>query len=389
MANGYPHRDLFPLKRIRVECTDGTCFDLTDANGLGDAQQYAPTSGYEPLRSWAQAWVMDTLHPACSDVRTTMTCGNFDAMARTLDTLLTPHEDALLVEELAFPYSMHILQPWAASRGVELVAVSLCAEGVDADALDAAAAALRARQRRPKALLTIPTGQNPTTVDASPDAMRRVYAVARAHDLWIVEDDPYHAVHFASDIARPSHLAHDDDGRVVRLDTCSKWLSPGWRVGWLTARTDVVAQIAPLLAFPSTVSQALVHGMLRAWGDKGRQAHLSRIRGMYRSKCERIGELMTQLVPTGILSWTAPSSGMFVWVRVVGGPWATLLGMQGGAQRFIDAAMKAGVTAVPGALFRAEGAPSDGLRLSFAAVSDAEMELGVQRLAALLLSDVG
>jgi DNA-binding transcriptional MocR family regulator len=38
----------------------------------------------------------------------------------------------------------------------------------------------------------------------------------------------------------PSFLSVDSDGRVVRLDTFSKTIAPGCRLGWITAQPQLV-----------------------------------------------------------------------------------------------------------------------------------------------------
>ena len=40
-----------------------------------------------------------------------------------------------------------------------------------------------------------------------------------------------------------TYLSMDVDGRVVRLDTFSKFLLPGMRLGWVTAQPDMLQKI--------------------------------------------------------------------------------------------------------------------------------------------------
>lgn len=82
-----------------------------------------------------------------------------------------------------------------------------------------------------------------------------ILAVCNKHDVIICEDDPYSSLQFESwklgaecateatvstdpkeflDILSPSFLRFDIEGRVIRLDTFSKTLCPGGRVGWFT-----------------------------------------------------------------------------------------------------------------------------------------------------------
>mmetsp|Transcript_19652 Transcript_19652/g.67714 ORF Transcript_19652/g.67714 Transcript_19652/m.67714 type:complete len:86 (+) Transcript_19652:2982-3239(+) len=84
-------------------------------------------------------------------------------------------------------------------------------------------------------LYLVPTGGNPTGVTQDVETRRRIYAVARKHNLIILEDDAYDGLQLGprgsgGDASRmtglgaapPSYLSMDDDGRVVRLETAAK-----------------------------------------------------------------------------------------------------------------------------------------------------------------------
>jgi aromatic amino acid aminotransferase I len=111
---------------------------------------------------------------------------------------------------------------------------------------------------------------------------RALYAVAQKHDLIILEDDPYYFLQLApygtatatdqgagdstairtagnstamqpgTDTTKltPSFLSIDEDGRVIRLDSFSKLMAPGFRVGIITGparfmeRYEIFAQIS-------------------------------------------------------------------------------------------------------------------------------------------------
>lgn len=90
---------------------------------------------------------------------------------------------------------------------------------------------------------------------------KEIYSVCQQYDMIIVEDDPYWNLQFPSsqkifipepvkpsgykflDSMTPSYLSIDTDGRVVRLDTFSKTIAPGCRLGWLTASPAVIERI--------------------------------------------------------------------------------------------------------------------------------------------------
>lgn len=128
-------------------------------------------------------------------------------------------------------------------------------------------------------------GQNPTSGVLSLARRRELYAVAKKYDVLIVEDDPYWYLQFPSATARntvttshssntsfnpeqpmfanaephpegwkssgyayldslvPSFLSIDTDGRVIRLDTFSKTVAPGCRLGWISAQPALIERL--------------------------------------------------------------------------------------------------------------------------------------------------
>ena len=63
-----------------------------------------------------------------------------------------------------------------------------------------------------------------------------------------VVPDPQHSVYTAAEAQGleglgQTYLSMDVDGRVVRLDSFSKFLLPGMRLGWVTAHPDMLQKI--------------------------------------------------------------------------------------------------------------------------------------------------
>lgn len=113
-------------------------------------------------------------------------------------------------------------------------------------------------------------GHNPTGWVLSVQRRKELYAVCSKYDVVIVEDDPYWYLQFPSaaveearsrgqappvveehvpskssgfdyiDSLTPSFLSVDTDGRVIRLDTFSKTVAPGCRLGWITAQPALI-----------------------------------------------------------------------------------------------------------------------------------------------------
>ena len=114
-------------------------------------------------------------------------------------------------------------------------------------------------------------GQNPTGVMLSVERRKAIYAVCVEYDVLIIEDDPYWYLQYPSatesqlnhntpkssgfaflDSLVPSYLSVDYQGRVIRLDTFSKTVAPGCRLGWITAQPALIDKI---LLYTQTCTQ--------------------------------------------------------------------------------------------------------------------------------------
>ena len=130
--------------------------------------------------------------------------------------------ELIAAEQLTYPgllAAARVLQ-----RGV--VPVAMDAEGMLPDALEEAC-----QLRRPRLLYLVPTIQNPTTATMSAQRRQALLAVARRHELTVVEDDPYWLL--AGDAAPPLAALTDGGCPVYYISTLSKCLAPGLRTAYL------------------------------------------------------------------------------------------------------------------------------------------------------------
>ena len=78
------------------------------------------------------------------------------------------------------------MKPMAVRLGIDLLGLAMDEAGILPDSFEAAC-----RRRAPKALYTMPTCQNPTTVTMPLERRREIVAIAERHGVAIVEDDVY------------------------------------------------------------------------------------------------------------------------------------------------------------------------------------------------------
>ncbi|MPC09297.1 Kynurenine/alpha-aminoadipate aminotransferase, mitochondrial [Portunus trituberculatus] len=83
-------------------------------------------------------------------------------------------------------------------------------------------------------LYLIPNADNPTGNTLSHERRQEIYDIACTYDILIIEDDPYFFLQYGPQIP-PSFLSLDTAGRVLRIDSFSKIIGPGLRLGYITA----------------------------------------------------------------------------------------------------------------------------------------------------------
>ncbi len=100
-------------------------------------------------------------------------------------------------------------------------------DGLRGYLLEEALARLTAEGRPPKLLYTIPNFHNPGGVTMSLERRERLVEIAHAHELLIVEDNPYGQIRFEGDPLPTLWELDDGAGWVIYLSTFSKILSRG------------------------------------------------------------------------------------------------------------------------------------------------------------------
>ncbi|HWG57176.1 MAG TPA: PLP-dependent aminotransferase family protein, partial [Gaiellaceae bacterium] len=280
------------------------------------------------------------------------------------EELLALRPGRVLVEGPSYDRPLKLL----ARLGAHVVPLPLDDEGLDPDALERELAA------GPTSFLyTIPTFQNPSGRTLSLDRRARVAELAAAHDLSVLEDDPYGLVRYEGE-APPSLHELEGGERVVYASSFSKTAAPGLRVGWFVLPADLAARLearaVSTYISPPFLPQATIEELFARGGF---DANLERIRGLLRARRDAmLDALGTEL--GGRATWSTPEGGYFLWVE---------LGVE--TAPLLERAEAEGVSFVRGSDFYPGGAGgTTAARLAFSYESPEAIRDGVSRLAALL-----
>lgn len=358
-AGGMPAPELFPYAAIEqaLQAALGT-----PAKSLA-ALQYGPSEGYGPLRALlAESLQAEGIRAEARQVITTT--GSQQGIDMVARALVNPG-DLVVVGEPTFLGALQSFSGFEARYAT----VPLDDEGMRTDVLAEVLA-----QHKPKLIYTIPSFQNPTGVSMSEPRKREVYALARAHGVPILEDDPYGELYFGPE--RPSTIKSlDDEGGVILARTFSKVLAPGLRVGYMVVPDALLPRLMPIKQaadlHTSSLDQALVYELLAA---DVMPAHLARLREVYRQRRDLMLQALAEHFPKNV-RWTHPEGGLFVWVTLPDGLESTQVLEQAVAQK---------VAFIPGHAFYALGGGKNTCRLNFSCASESNIREGVKRLAGVL-----
>lgn len=243
-------------------------------------------------------------------------------------TVFTQPDDLILVERYCFTSALQT----ATNKGCIPVPVDMDAHGIIPEKLEAK---LKTLSKIPKLLYTVPTGQNPTGSSLSIERRKAIYEIASRYNFIIVEDEPYYFLQsgeyvrpeersvktekptneeFLNSLV-PSFLSLDVEGRVIRLDSFSKIVAPGSRIGWIVAQENLIQYFQRVndtsVQQPSGFASSLVYGTLARWGHDGYIDWLKVLGEEYTYKRNIAIDCALKYLPKEYVTVNPPVAGMF------------------------------------------------------------------------------
>ncbi|KAJ5114410.1 hypothetical protein NUU61_000169 [Penicillium alfredii] len=376
---------------------------------LSISLNYGQATGSPPLIRFITEHTELVYNPPYADWQVCPTVGSTGALEQTIRMFCDRERgDSILTEEYSFSTALETLVP----QGIKPFGIQMDDQGPIPESLDEMLSSWdeKAREaRKPHLLYTVPSGQNPTGVTQSLERRRCIYALCQKHDMYIVEDEPYYFLQMPPYQAKqgsdqqapediesflagliPSYLTLDVDGRVLRMDSFSKVLVPGSRVGWITASAQVVerfirhAEVAN--QGPSGISQIMLWKLLdETWGHEGYLTWLIDLKNNYTKRRDALLAACDEFLPKTVVSWTPPTTGMFLWLKLDYSqhpeyPSRPIEDIEG---EIFEQAVQNGVLCARGSWFRTEpSTPASGMffRATFASASAKAMGIAIQRL---------
>ena len=277
---------------------------LVEVARRDDTHRYSASKGIPRLRRAICAWYKDRYEVELDpDSEAIVTIGSKEGLAHLALATVGPG-DAILVPNPAYPihpYGMVI-------AGAEIHHVPLI-PGVDF--FEELERAIRNTWPKPK-MLVLNFPANPTTQCVELDFFESVVAIAREHEMWVVNDLAYADLVFEGYKA-PSILEVPGakDLAVEFFSLSKSYNMPGWRVGFMVGNPTLVSALAKIKSYLDygTFTPIQVAAIAAL---EGPQECVQEICGLYRDRRDVLCEGLSAA------GWPVekPKATMFVWAPI-------------------------------------------------------------------------
>ena len=360
-GGGLPASELLPAAEMAELARD-----VLSDDGVR-ALQYAPTEGLQLFRELIADRMRRLWGLGCLADEVLVVSGSQQALDLTGKVFLD-EGDVVLCES---PTYLGAIGAFRAYRPT-FVEVPTDDDGMVPAELEARLSSLD----RAKLIYVVPDFQNPSGRRWSIERRRKLAELASRFGVPVIEDAPYAELCFEGK-PLPPVASFDDACTVVYLGTASKILSPGMRLGWVVADSDIVRRYVLAKQGVDLHTSSLVQLIAaRFMLEHDLDAHISRLRDVYRKRRDAMLAALEEHFPKDV-NFTRPGGGLFLWVE---------LPQELDARWLLERALEERVAFVPGESFFPGGGHENTLRLNFSAMPEDRIAEGIRRLGRVLSS---
>lgn len=294
-AGGAPSPDVFPKKELEVIAAD----IFREKGNL--ALQYGITEGYDPLRQFVKDRLVKqgVIKDSESVVITTGGQQVIDLCAK----VMLNEGDNVVVEAPSFVGGLNCFRSYNAN----MIPIDVQSDGMDLDCLEEIL-----KKTTVKLVYTIATFQNPSGITMSLEKRKKLLLLADKYDFYILEDNPYGELRYRGE-AVPTIKSMDASGRVIYAGSFSKTLSPGLRIGFFSARSDILEKMVICKQVTDVhtpvLNQLICYEFVTRYDY---DAHIKKSCDLYGRKNQLMLSCMDEMFPS-YCQYTRPEGGLFLW----------------------------------------------------------------------------
>jgi DNA-binding transcriptional MocR family regulator len=226
-----------------------------------------------------------------------------------------------------------------------------------------------------KAIVVMPSFQNPLGTEMPPSAKRQLIRLSHQYKVTLIEDDVFGDLSPAHERPQPIK-AWDKLGHVIYCGSASKSISPAFRLGWVAAGRFQSRVNA--LKLSSTLSTPVFEQhVLAAYFQSGAlPSHLRNLRQRLQSCIQPATEAVRKYFPIGT-KITSPIGGWWLWIELPE-PFDTM--------QLLHHSVPLGIAFAPGILFSTSPKFAHCMRINIGRPWNQEMDQGFKTLGSLAMT---
>jgi len=268
---------------------------------------YPGELGHEGLRRLMAERESDREGIAVKPEQISLTNGSMQAVTLVAEALIEHSNDIVITEDVTYPGTVSTYR----DLGIRMVGLPIDAQGMRADALEAALTDLDRKGTPPRFIYTEATYQNPTGTTMPRQRRLEILALAKRFGVILVEDNCYGDVHYEGD-KPPAFYALDDYENQVYLCSLSKIFAPGVRLGYFMAPPKLFRRV--LNRRHDAGSNTLAASIVAEYLATGVWRHCDEQNAALKAKRDLLLETLDQHLGE-LCCWSEPAGGLFLWLR--------------------------------------------------------------------------
>lgn len=352
-ATAWISPDFFPVDDFKVAINN-----VLDRE-KGKAFVYDDTEGFEPLRNeivnYLKSLDIETNYKQIQVVSGAQQ--GIDIIAKSLIN----YNEVVIVEKPTYAGAVSSFN----SRGAKIIEVPINSAGINLVELEKTVKA-----NKPKFIYLMPNYHNPTGICYIDEVKRKILEIAYENECFIVEDDYLSDITFGEN-KRRTLKSFDEKDIVIYIKSFSKLFMPGLRLAFMIIPKALEEKILKAKYMTDISTSGLIQHAFYEYLKSGSwKKQLSKMQKVYINKYNLMISLIKKYAPKE-LDFKIPEGGLNVWCKLPKGITSNILYAE--AQKF-------GINFVPGNLFFLEHRPNEYFRLSFAAISEQDMDKSVKLL---------
>ncbi len=267
----------------------------------------SPVEGFASLRETVAEY-MRRRGCSCKASEVMMLSGSQQGIDLMSRVLLDPGDIVVTEEPTFFP----AVQSFR-SVGARVIGVPMTDQGMDVEMLE------QILQRyKVKLIYTMPNFHNPSGITMSTERRIKLLELANKYQVVLLEDDAYGELCFDGQ-PQPTLKSMDREGFVVYLNTFSKTVYPGLRLGWIVGHKKLIQRVSAARRITdlhtNCLSQLIIECFIKSGGI---DRHLTQICAAYKHRRDLMIRALEKHAPQG-LTWNKPAGGYYLWCKLPNG----------------------------------------------------------------------